>query len=78
MDFGEALREQVNAFNARYRPGQRIVLESVRGQPDTRIVRTISNHGAAVLSGHSPVVYVTDGGGCWHLDNVIGLEGAAE
>jgi hypothetical protein len=66
-----ALRNRIKEFNERHPAGTKIVVERVRGDHGSEVVRTVSSYGAEVLNGHSPVVYVTDGGGCWHLDHVV-------
>ena len=68
----EEMEERCAQFNRVYLPGTKIKVHPVRGEREFH-VRTIATHGAHVLGGHSPVVYVTDGGGSWHLDNFGGL-----
>lgn len=63
-----AMAKAVNAFNARHSVGDIILCwPAVReGKP---VPRTIKAPGAAILSGHTPVVYVT-AGGCIALTHV--------
>lgn len=65
------LQARCDLFNQRYKAGDVILVRKVLGEPDT-LARTISDYGAQVLGGHSAVVYVTDGGGCWGLEFVVG------
>ncbi len=71
----QRLQKRCDEFNDRYKPGDLILVRQVKGEPKT-LVRTVSNYGAAVLGGHTAVVYVTDGGGCWGLDFVVGRRNA--
>ena len=68
----QKLQQRCDAFNERYQPGDVIVVRKVMGESE-HVARTVSEHGARVLGGHTAVVYVTDGGGCWGLDFVVGL-----
>lgn len=66
-----AMQKRCDQFNAAFPAGTRILVHPVMREPETQI-RTVAAAGARILGGHSPVVHVTDGGGCWHLDNVAG------
>ena len=71
----ERLQARCDQFNQIYKPGDVILVRKVMGEAET-LVRTVSGYGARVLGGHSAVVYVSDGGGCWDLNFVVGLRNA--
>lgn len=66
-----ALQKRCDRFNQKYPAGTGILVLPVMGEPET-VKRTVSRHGASVLGGHTAVVHVIDGGGCWALDHVVG------
>jgi hypothetical protein len=70
------LQRRCDEFNLKYPPGTLISVQRILGETDSEVVRTVSNYGASVLAGHTAVVYVTDGGGSWNLDHVVGTADA--
>lgn len=68
-----ALQAQCDRFNDRYPIGQRV---SVRRDGGDGIV-TVTRSEAQVLSGHSAVIWVEGISGCYLLDRVTPLAGAA-
>ena len=65
-----AMQRAVDKFNANYSIGDVILVHPIAGEPET-VERTIISP-ADILSGHTPVVYVSGGGGCWALSHVAG------
>ena len=60
------LKEQCDAFNARYPVGQRVTLRGDAGGG----VSTVTRSPAQVLSGHSAVIWLEGVSGCYLLDRV--------
>lgn len=67
------LQEQCDAFNARYRVGQRVSLRKDGGDCIVTTTRTA----AEVLSGHSAVIWLEGVSGCYLLDRVTPIVGDA-
>lgn len=65
----EQRQAAVDAFNARYAVGDTIHVWTGPREGDP-VARRIREPGAVILSGHTPVVYVSDGGGCIALTHV--------
>jgi hypothetical protein len=64
------MQAECDRFNAKHKPGDVIrCWTGMRndGDPVERVVRA---PGALILNGHTPVVYVSGGGGCIALSNV--------
>jgi hypothetical protein len=63
------MQAECDRFNEAHKPGDVIKCwPGVReGEP---VERTVREPGAVVLSGHTPVVYVSGGGGCIVLEHV--------
>jgi hypothetical protein len=65
----EHLQKRCDDFNATHKNGDVIRVRRIAGESET-VERTIT-YGAHVLGGHSAVVYVSGGGGCWDLSHVV-------
>lgn len=65
------MKDLCQAFNAQHKIGDtiRVWPGAVAGEP---VERTIVSPGAVVMGGHTPVVYVSGGGGCIALTHVLG------
>lgn len=65
------MQVECDRFNAAHPIGSEIVVLTGprEGEPSKRIVRA---PGAIILSGHTPVVYISGGGGCVALTHVSG------
>lgn len=63
------LQHQVDTFNAAYRIGQRVTLR----KDDGTDFETETRARAAILSGHSAVIWVKGVTGCYLLDRVTPL-----
>lgn len=66
----EDLQHLVDTFNARYPIGQRVTLRKDDGSD----VDTTTRARAAILSGHSAVIWLEGVGGCYLLDRVTPVE----
>ncbi|BBB13619.1 hypothetical protein [Sphingopyxis sp. FD7] len=66
----EDLQHQVDTFNARYPIGQRVTLRKDDGSD----VDTHTRARAAILSGHSAVIWLEGVKGCYLLDRVTPVE----
>lgn len=71
----EQIERQVELFNKAFAIGDVILVHPVYGEPET-VERTIVAPGAHVMGGHSAVVQVSGGGGCWGLRHVAGKKPA--
>ncbi|ALH82940.1 hypothetical protein [Sphingopyxis macrogoltabida] len=66
----EDLQHQVDTFNARYPIGQRVTLR----KDDGTDVDTRTRARAAILSGHSAVIWLEGVRGCYLLDRVTPIK----
>ena len=69
----KALQKQVDEFNSRYPIGCTVTVRKDNGQG----ISTVTRSAAEVLSGHSAVIWLEGIGGCYLLDRVTPIKGAA-
>ena len=65
----QAMQAECDKFNATHKVGDKIKCWTGHREV-TPVERIIREPGAVVLSGHTPVVYVSGGGGCVALTHV--------